>query len=171
MIEEYKAQIWDVLSKFSLLFDNPPPNARLEAYCAYLAKYSPKQIKLVLDSMAREFEKFPSLAAIMKILEPKIIEKDRANELVGELFSAVKKFGYYRAVEAKEFLAAKKWKCVENFGGWENLCLVERDEMAMARAQLRDICMSVGAYEKITAAKKLELPDSPPNILKLKTIL
>lgn len=65
--------------------------------------------------------------------------RDEAMELVGQITAAMGRYGGYRAKDAKSALGEKAWVVVEQFGGWENLCMIDREQMPAVRAQLRDL--------------------------------
>lgn len=64
--------------------------------------------------------------------------RDRGNEAANQILEAIRKFGGYRAIDAKRELGDHAWRIVEAMGGWETLCMIEISDLTTWRAQIRD---------------------------------
>lgn len=157
-MKKSKARIYQALAQFSILFDYPPSKERIHAYVEILGKYDLSNFNETLEKLARECERFPSLARILSHVSPEPNDKDTANEMAGEIMVIVGRNGSYQAKEAREELGEMAWLAVERFGGWSTLCMLTYDQMGMARAQLRDLCLSamMTAKRKPSDQKELE---------------
>lgn len=144
----YKAQIYDLLTKFSEFFEVQPTSARLQAYTEELSKYDPEILKKAFDEIKRTCDRFPSLAAILRIIDPKADPKNEANELAGEIINCISRFGYTSPGEVKKTVGETGWFAIERFGGWENVCKTSMGDLSMVRAQLRDMCLMAKGVEE-----------------------
>lgn len=73
----------------------------------------------------------------IKIPEP-VTSRDHGVDIANKIIDAVAKFGGYQAVAAKAHLGEDAWRVVEGMGGWNNLCMMEIDDVAAYRAQIRE---------------------------------
>lgn len=82
---------------------------------------------------------FPSPAQLKPYLEPKASSRDQALEIAQRCFGAIKKFGYNKPNEAKDYIGEVGWRLIQNRGGWYFHCteIMERD-IPNLTAQFRD---------------------------------
>lgn len=71
-----------------------------------------------------------------------------ANLGAGKIIEAVAKFGGYRAIEAQGYLGPELWSAVTMSGGWENLCMMDNDQLPTIRAQLRQLLKATKSHNQ-----------------------
>jgi len=136
----YRAQIFEVLRKMAPLYEFPPKQKRIEAYCSMLDKFDPERLTLCLKEMLRESNKFPEIGRILKFLDPQPTIDDQAVEMASEIMRVVREIGSYNIVSAREQLGEIAWLAVERAGGFIEIGLSDIKNMGTLRAQLREIC-------------------------------
>ena len=168
-MSEYKAQIYDVLAKFSDLFEFPPKPQRLHAYCEILSKYEPEKLTCALKTLLRTSDRYPSMYKLLEILDPQPAEKDIAQENAMKILKAARSFSEYDTDGAKKFLG-ELWEIAVAFQSWAELCRLTSDDIPITRAHLRDFC---GAYVRRSKAeeRKRELSDSANEMKKIGEVL
>jgi len=136
-----KKQIFDTLTKFSLLFPGEQTREQIQAYTEYLAKHDPSKIEAACQYLVTQERFFPPIKSFVDILEPKIEETDLANQLADKLLDRAFNYSMYDSA-INEGLTEDELKIVENFGGWKTLCMTKNDEVGILRAQIRKSCES-----------------------------
>lgn len=84
----------------------------------------------------RELNRFPTVAEIIKRMSENS-EQSQTQNLIGEIFKAIRAYGYNRPTEAREDIGPVGWRAIQNFGGWQCLCDYPADSAMALRAQLR----------------------------------
>ena len=82
---------------------------------------------------------FPLPGVLKKYLKETVAVLPEAQEVASKVFEAIRRFGYMRGQEAREFMGELAWECVQAFGGWDTICTSDNiGSEASVRAQLRD---------------------------------
>lgn len=147
-MKEYKAQIYDILCKHSILYDQIPSKEKLQAYTEILSEYPAQALSIAFKEMIKKSDRFPSIKQIIEIIDPAQEGKDKAIEDAGRVFEAIRKFGRLCSGEAREWLGEDIWASVQRYGGWEELCETKIDDRGIAMAQLRDIIHSLNQSKR-----------------------
>lgn len=149
----------DVAKNLAAYFGKELNNVQLTFYGEYFNQFTLEQVNKVFRGAIRTFAKFPTIAELCKLFDaPKEDERDAANEMAGAIISSIREFGYNRAKEVEAHVGPVAWHAIEQFGGWENLCSTESDNLPTIRAQLRDLCKSVMAMKDKRGGDILKLP-------------
>lgn len=106
-----------------------------------------------------KFNKFPSPAEIMSIINPSADPHDLGVITASRVVKAVSKFGYNNQAEAFEYIGPAGVDAVRRFGGWLYICenLGVTIDITTFQAQVREIIKSeiklnqIGGYEKAIA--------------------
>lgn len=138
----HKQEIFNQLIFLSSLY----PSAKIESSSLHAMtellsrEFTIEQIKNGISRASKKCKFFPSYAEIYETINPTINVKDEANELVGVIFEAVRTRDY-TDLDGVAHLA------IERFGGAKVIGMIEYDQMATARAQMRDIIQSILAMK------------------------
>lgn len=124
----------------------------VQMYVETLSEYDTKTVELAIAWAFKELKSFPDISDLLGRIDP----KSDPTEEAGKIIEAVPAFGKYQATEARFFLGEKLWAAVQLYGGWENLCQVEIDQLGTVRAQLRDLCKSPAISNPERLSKRLE---------------
>lgn len=162
-------KIWEVLSQFSLLFENPPSGEKLKAMCAYLAKFAdPEQIKSICETLLRSQNKFPSIKEFLEIINPENPETE-AIEATSRIFSAIRNFGWTNPDKARSYMGELAWETVERNGGWQNVCeTCNQNNVGILKAQYRESAKTI--WKRTFAGIDSNKPVLPKPLSKLKAI-
>ena len=113
-------------------------------------------------------DKFPSIADIKAVAQPKLDPKHEANEAAARIVQAVSKFGYTSGTDAKEFIGELGWIVVQRHGGWASVCLMlNHENTSLYKAQFRDLALSLSAR----AEAGIETPPALPVSEKTKSVV
>lgn len=83
---------------------------------------------------------FPSPSQLKQYLIPNPSSRDQAQEIAQRCFGAIKKFGYTKPGQAKEYIGDLGWKLIERRGGWYFHCTeTNNSDIPILTAQFRDI--------------------------------
>lgn len=87
---------------------------------------------------------FPSPSQMREYLDKKVSPDDFGKVVAGKIILSVKKFGWNKPQEAKEFIGSEGWDVVETWGGWEYICQNLGDSISITtfQAQTRDLVKS-----------------------------
>lgn len=161
---ENRSQIAKLLMGLATYYDVELSNQRLKLFVDVLEDLDPNQIGHAIRSIQRDPEiKFMPLPAVLR---EKVLgnAKDTAIEAVNKIPQAMKKFGYMRAKEAREFLGEVAWYVVERNGGWQPLCEATKEsEIPIKRAQWRELAQSYVKNQQLgntIANKQLKSPEN-----------
>ena len=135
-----KALIFEMLRALALVIGQDITQERLAMITLRLEQYDIEDIKRAIAIAELRYTRFPSFAELVQIIIPSEDKKDIANEMAGNILEAVRTFGYYRTIDAKNHLGGVAWFAVESFGGWKEICMIETANLPTCRAQLRDMC-------------------------------
>jgi hypothetical protein len=70
---------------------------------------------------------------------PQVTEGDTAVEVAGRIWTAISRFGQYRAADAADWIGEIGWYVVEHNGGWKRICeTAQSKDVGVWKAQLRD---------------------------------
>lgn len=112
---------------------------------------------------------FPAPSQLKQYLFPSSSSRQQAQEIAQRCFGAIRKFGYTKPVQAKEYIGELGWRLIERRGGWNSHCTETREsDVPILTAQFRE---SIGVYieqGKITDEvfyDKVGLISSKDNIL------
>jgi hypothetical protein len=115
----------DVLAMYAEDLADLPPQAVLDAYKAY--RRDPANIKPPLP------------AQIRRMLNPEANNKQHAQEIAQRCFGAIRKFGYTKPQQAKEYIGELGWRLIERRGGWFSHCQnTMESDIPILTAQFRD---------------------------------
>ena len=148
--ESIKANIYDILVKISVLYNEPPSEQKLMIYCSILSEYDLKDIKAAIKEAVKTCKYYPSLAEIIDIIKnkPNVSHQDESNEMAGAILEAVRIYGYGGENEARIYLGPEAWHVVERFGGWRSICMTDIDALPTIRAQLRSLSHAALSYKE-----------------------
>lgn len=155
-----KNEICKALRKMSKTFNKSqrPDDETLEIYSDILVEFTPGQITTALKKIILKGSAFyPSCGEIVVEITGKqneITEDQKADVVAGEIVGALKRFGSYRAIEAKDFLGVVAWRAVEYLGGWQSLCVSDVSDLGMLRAQAKRAARSATITEQNPAILK-----------------
>lgn len=84
-------------------------------------------------------ERFPSIGDLVQRCAPEVLDTDTAVEVAGRVWTAIARFGRYRAADAASWIGPVGWYVVEHSGGWGKICeTAQAKDVGTWRAQLRD---------------------------------
>ena len=138
-----KQQLYSALYSTSLTFNQSqrPSDDAIEAYVEILSSFTVEQVVNALKQIILKGSPFyPSCGeiAIQITGKPATIDQDaQADAMAGEIVKAIKQFGSYQSVAAKESLGVVAWRAVEYLGGWQSLCCSDISDLGMLRAQAK----------------------------------
>lgn len=95
--------------------------------------------QVMLKKSLNKFERMPSPKQLLDLADdkPKLNSKQQGIELVSEIKTLVKKFGYTNFEKAKQAASPKAWALVNSLGGWSTVCRSDISSGALY-AQARD---------------------------------
>lgn len=147
MEQVHRDAIGRALTNAALFYDRPDlDRPKISAMISVIAEAFPEANgPKILQALAayRADPKntvFPSPAKLQPYLRPVANDESTAIEAVNRILTAVNKFGYPNATEARAFVGEAGWNVVRDYGGWEILCQnlgVELSEQTF-RAQARE---------------------------------
>lgn len=84
-------------------------------------------------------DRMPSIGDLVQRCAPQVLDADTAVEVAGRIWTAISKFGQYRALDAAGWIGEVGWYVVQNNGGWQRICetALSKDQ-GIWKAQLRD---------------------------------
>ena len=112
-------------------------------YYKALESYPETNVTKVLTHMVAKRTRFPALAEIIELLDPKPDQKDDAAEAANLIWSAISKFGSPNSKQARDFMGSLAWEVVERMGGWTNLCQLSLSDRGTFVAQARELATAV----------------------------
>ncbi len=121
---------------------------QLEMYVDVLSQFPEDQVLNAGRSYVRDIKNktFPMPPhSILKDSLPKEASNDAlAKEAAARLIESVRKFGYNRRQDAREYIGELGWRAVERFGGWHGICMDLGVGMSVDTfyAQVRELCKS-----------------------------
>lgn len=134
--------LFEMLRKMAVLKAADVSKERLKLYCDVLVRFDVNDVKTACNKLACENKFFPDISEFVTLLKPTLSVDDKANEVSGEIIGAIKRFGVYNAIDAKEYLGEKIWEVVNLTGGWASLCNSNISGLNTLRAQIRDLAKS-----------------------------
>lgn len=104
----------------------------------------------------------PLPAQIKAIVRPSVDPESAAREIAARITTAIRKFGYDRGIEAREFIGEVGWQVVQRQAGWSYLCGVDAPvvDPAIRQAQLRDLALSILKHSPEAMAQAIGTPSA-----------
>lgn len=133
----------------------------IETYDLTLAPYGYENAIKAVDQFIISLKgrpRMPGIAELVSILDPKEDPETEAQEAAARIIAAISKYGPYRVKEAREYIGELGWLVVQKDGGWENVCMLETDQLPATRAQYRK--MALTQYDRA----KRGVSDTPPSL-------
>jgi hypothetical protein len=140
---ENRKRIFNGLQQLALAYDQIISEERIVIYTENLIQYGIDQIKNSLRQCFEKNVRFPSLAEILNYINPELEKKEEANEITGAIIECMRDFGRYRTGEVYHHVGPTGTLAIKRFGGWDLICNTPEVDMGTARAQLRDIVISI----------------------------
>jgi hypothetical protein len=138
----------DILKAVAVLgeiYDRQISKELVEVWNMILEDLSPDEVnrgvKLFMSNPANKF--FPKPAEILALARPTANVDEEANILANKIIGAISKIGPYRSADAKSLLGEVGWTIVQLRGGWEQLCIVDNEQLGTLSAQLREIAKAL----------------------------
>lgn len=130
----------DVLRTF---YPNAPQfdGAQLSAWYGFFSDLNAELLFSTLDEIPRVFPRFPSIAEILSIVQPKPDHDAEARLIADRIWAGIERFGSVRSreEELKKYIGPIGWKAVEAQGGWRVICeIATYDNASSLRAQWRE---------------------------------
>lgn len=112
---------------------------------------------------------FPAPSQLKQYLFPNSSSRQQAQEIAQRCFGAIRKFGYTKPVQAKEYIGELGWRLIERRGGWSSHCCnTQESDIPILTAQFRE-SISVYVDQGITNDQlffdKVGLTSSKENVL------
>jgi hypothetical protein len=121
------------------------------------------------DSYRRngKHDRFPLPSVIREMVRPEGLTDDQmAVEIAARIVTAIAKFGWNNAKEAREYVGEIGWAVVNKQAGWERLCEgLRRDNIAVYQAQTRELAKVQIRLAKMGSLEALPPIDQPPAAL------
>jgi len=95
---------------------------------------------------------FPNASSLRAYTQNKKVSSiQKANEVAQRIFGSIKKFGYTKPNEARNFIGEEGWKLIQNRGGWYSFCESTMDyQIPTLTAQFRDTLFNYFEYGNIS---------------------
>lgn len=170
MTNEQKKQLFDLITTMADIFNRKLTQEICEIYVEALSDLPFDKVSMAIKTSVKTYKYFPTVAELRESIAPKEDDRDIANEMAGAILDAIPRFGYNRALDAKQALGPESWFAVERFGGWQCLCDTLIDQLPAVRAQLRDVCRSVMAVKRRDPSRP-QMEFQKRNVLELKQSL
>ena len=146
---EKKAKIYNMLADCSARFKEKVSTDYIKAISYDLEEYSTVDIKKSLDLIKRQSDFFPSLAQIIKNIDPSTSEHELATTQALTILEAARNYSCYDKDGPQDCLG-ELWEVASMFG-WAALTKITDKELNTTRAQLRDLCK---AFNKNNISKE-----------------
>ena len=102
------------------------------------------KLRAAIDIWIRNEPFFPCIAELRKTLGLNDLDPDlEARQVVANIIDAIRKFGYQREKEAREFLGPLTWSVILGSGGYQNLCEMTYQNQTVICAQMRELARSM----------------------------
>lgn len=136
-----KLAIKSAIYQMGLRFNQEPSKEKIEAYANDLMGYTPEQITFAFRQViASGTDFFPSMAAILKHLQPKeVTSQDVGNEVANELIEKILEFGRYKQGLSEALSPVAQKILEENRYLFLEILDSEKHQVPSIRAQIRDL--------------------------------
>jgi hypothetical protein len=61
--------------------------------------------------------------------------RDKAEVALGRVFDAIRSYGSYNPLGARQYLGQNIWNVIKRMGGWDHICKLDHDQLNTYRAQ------------------------------------
>jgi len=107
------------------------------------------ELKKGLDHWIRNETWFPSISDLRKALGAHDEDPEtESRQIVAKVQTAMRKFGYMREKEAREWLGELSWSVVNGVGGWQFISDLTTSNHATVTAQMRELAKSLLTTKK-----------------------
>lgn len=123
----------------SLYYRDEIPDPALQLYVDDLADLPFQAVVSALAQIRRDpkARRCPLPADVRARLTAEGDPETEATMIAARILAAIAGVGPYDTVRARESIGEVGWQVVIGSGGWENLCLIENDDIGTHRAQWR----------------------------------
>lgn len=116
--------------------------------------FTARELQQAFDEAVASQDHWPTPRELLTYLgETEVSNDDKARQVSAMILTGIRKFGYRRPNEAKQYLGPIGWKVVEMQGGWERICETEEKNVPTLQAQWRDLAKSI--YSQTDLVKRL----------------
>lgn len=141
--------------QMGLLFNQAPTDERITAYANALMNYEPKQIIFAFNQVIKSGSAFfPSLAEILKHLQPVQDNHDKAPQVAAEMIQMVRWYGKHDELAMLEKCTPETKEVFERWG--DTSSIRNSENLETTRAQLERFARSVIA-SKVASDKNQAL--------------
>lgn len=149
-----KAVLFKELKLLAAILSADVTKEVMQAYVEILSRYDFELSKKAISWASTNCKFFPKPVELIERINPKATKED-ADFIAGEIFAAIRNFGYYQGKLAKKNLCSEAWKAIEFCGGWSYLCNSSSQNLNIIKAQLRDAISSGFVKDEIAERRKL----------------
>jgi len=142
-----KQAMYDELKFLAVALNDIPPQETLKALVELFSDADLNSFKFALRTILKENARFPKPKDIYAVLSPNMERLD-GDLIAGQIIDAIKSYGLPNLEDAKINLGELAWRVVELFGGWQQLCQIQNNELNTVRAQLRDLSLAVSTEKQ-----------------------
>ena len=138
-----RKELFLLLVNLTVVYNKEMKREALVVYVQYLERYDKEVILRAIDKVLTSCKFYPSIAEIINFIEGDVTDKDKANEMAGNIIRCIREHGYTNPEEAQKEMGPIAWESVKRFGGWDMICNSPLCQLSTIRAQLRDMCLAM----------------------------
>lgn len=154
----------DILKSF---YPNAPQldGVQMTAWYGFFKDLPAEAMFATLDEIPRSCPRFPSIAEILAMVNPKPDTDSEARIIADKIWAAIERFGSLKSKQdlIRSSIGQVGWRVVEQMGGWRVVCeIADYDNVSSLKAQWRESIKAHLNVDKVKAQRDALGLDAQP---------